>query len=561
MRYYLFSFVFFLLFSGFSLSQETVVIFSINDPHGSIDNFPRLKTLIENERALNNKVFFVSAGDIFSGNPIVDYHPNKGYPIIDLLNDCDLDISVIGNHEFDYGQDVLNARIEQADFPFICDNVYGASGALNNINGYELITKDNFSIAFVGVVETGSPGLHPLTHPKKIEGLSFSEGLESFPKYKNLKTEQNADLFVALTHYGHNKDKQILENYPFVDLVIGGHTDREYGYFHENGYMIMSGSYLNKVSKTTLTVTNKVITDFKFELIDLSDTLLPMDTAMKIKVDNYNNQPEFYQVIGNAETHHDKSEVGCLYTDALRNVTGADFVIQNMGGIRADLDQGDITPYDIYAIDPFGNGLDTFQMTVTQLRNFLNEYPSSFSYSTLLEIYKDQNQNYQFKDNGELLGDNDIVDFCLNDYISNVYSEYFPTSYYTYELTTADYIIEYIRDNHIGNINYQDCFRRETTLSILPVSKDSKLLIQAPEKSKKLHCLTRAALALGFKKINYSQKTISIFREFHKPPYGGGNQFMLALKDEFEKLIKKIGIFRIKAKNIYLMLTISNTML
>jgi 5'-nucleotidase/UDP-sugar diphosphatase len=480
MRYYLFSFVFFLLFSSFSLSQETVVIFSINDPHGSIDNFPRLKTLIENERALNNKVFFVSAGDIFSGNPIVDYHPNKGYPIIDLLNDCDLDISVIGNHEFDYGQDVLNARIEQADFPFICDNVYGASGALNNINGYELITKDNFSIAFVGVVETGSPGLHPLTHPKKIEGLSFSEGLESFPKYKNLKTEQNADLFVALTHYGHNKDKQILENYPFVDLVIGGHTDREYGYFHENGYMIMSGSYLNKVSKTTLTVTNKVITDFQFELIDLSDTLLPMDTAMKIKVDNYNNQPEFYQVIGNAETHHDKSEVGCLYTDALRNVTGADFVIQNMGGIRADLDQGDITPYDIYAIDPFGNGLDTFQMTVTQLRNFLNEYPSSFSYSTLLEIYKDQNQNYQFKDNGELLGDNDIVDFCLNDYISNVYSEYFPTSYYTYELTTADYIIEYIRDNHLGNINYQDCFRRETTLSILPVSKDSKLLIQNP---------------------------------------------------------------------------------
>ena len=480
MRYYLLSFAFFLLSNGFLLGQETVVIFSINDPHGRIDNFPRLKTLIENERALNDKVFFVSAGDIFSGNPIVDYHPSKGYPMIDLLNDCDLDISVIGNHEFDYGQDVLNARIEQADFPFICDNVYGATGALNNINGYELITKDDFSIAFVGVVETGSPGLHPLTHPKKVEGLTFSEGLESFPKYQNLKIEQNADLFVALTHYGHNKDKQILENYPFVDLVIGGHTDREYGYFHENGYMIMSGSYLNKVSKTTLTVTDKVITDFQFEIIDLSDTSVPMDSAMKVKIDDYNNQPQFYQVIGNAETHHDKSEVGCLYTDALRDVTGADFVIQNMGGIRADLDQGDITPYDIYAIDPFGNGLDTFQMTATELRNFLNEYPSSFSYSTSLEIYKDQNQNYQFKNNGILLGDNDIVDFCLNDYISNVYSEYFPESRYTYELTTADYIIEYIRDKHVGNINYQDCFRRETTLSILPISKVSELFIQNP---------------------------------------------------------------------------------
>ena len=119
-------------------------------------------------------------------------------------------------------------------------------------------------------------------------------------------------------------------------------------------------------------------------------------------------------------------------------------------------------------------------MTATELRNFLNEYPSSFSYSTSLEIYKDQNQNYQFKNNGILLGDNDIVDFCLNDYISNVYSEYFPESRYTYELTTADYIIEYIRDNHVGNINYQDCFRRETTLSILPISKVSELFIQNP---------------------------------------------------------------------------------
>ena len=186
----------------FALSaQETVVIYAINDPHGSIDNFPRLKKLIDNDRAQNSKVFFVSAGDLFSGNPIVDYHENKGFPMIDLLNDCGLDISVIGNHEFDYGQEVLNARIEQAQFPFVCDNVSGASGALEAVNGFELITKDGFTIAFVGVVETGSPGLHPLTHPKKVQGLTFTEGLDSFQNYENLKTDNGADLLVALTHF------------------------------------------------------------------------------------------------------------------------------------------------------------------------------------------------------------------------------------------------------------------------------------------------------------------------------------------------------------------------
>ena len=86
--------VLFLWFSKI-IGQEKVVIFSINDPHSRINNFPRLKKLIDNERALNNKVFFVCAGDIFSGSPIVDFHPNKGYPMIDLLDDSGLDICVI----------------------------------------------------------------------------------------------------------------------------------------------------------------------------------------------------------------------------------------------------------------------------------------------------------------------------------------------------------------------------------------------------------------------------------------------------------------------------------
>jgi 5'-nucleotidase/UDP-sugar diphosphatase len=467
--------VLFLWFSKI-IGQEKVVIFSINDPHSRINNFPRLKKLIDNERALNNKVFFVCAGDIFSGSPIVDFHPNKGYPMIDLLDDSGLDICVIGNHEFDYGQDILNDRIEQAKFPFICDNVSGANGALANVNGFELITKDDFKIAFVGVVETGSPGLYPRTHPKRVQGLTFTEGLESFVKYEHLKEEQNADLFVALTHYGSSKDRNILENFPFVDLVIGGHTNSEYGYKYQNGYMIMSGGNLEKVSKTTITVTNKTISDFEFELIDLSDPLMPFDSNTQKKVDDYNNVPEFFEVIGVSEVNHNKSETGCLYTEALLNITESDFVIQNMGGIRNVLDQGEVTPFDIYSIDPFSNGLDLFQMTVIEIREFLNNYPSSFSFSTSLEIYKDENQVYQFIKNGTLLSDTDRINFSLNDYISNVYDSYFPTPFTTFELTTAEYIIEYIRDKHQGNINYDECYQRESTLaSTLTVENSNKI--------------------------------------------------------------------------------------
>ena len=161
----------FLLTCLISSAQEKVIIFSINDIHSRIENFSKIKPLIDNERGKGNKVFFVSAGDIFSGNPIVDNYSEKGFPIIDLLNRTGLDISVIGNHEFDYGQNVLSDRIAQANFPFVCANFSGGKAELSNVKGVEIIEKDGFSIAYIGAIETGNFGRFPLTHPKKVKGL------------------------------------------------------------------------------------------------------------------------------------------------------------------------------------------------------------------------------------------------------------------------------------------------------------------------------------------------------------------------------------------------------
>ena len=465
----------FLVFQSSIFAQETVVIFAINDPHSEIENFAKIKPLIDAEKAKNEKVYFVSGGDLFSGNPIVDYHKDKGYPMIDMLNKTELDVSVIGNHEFDYGQAILNDRLDQANFPFICDNVSGGTGKLGNIQGSTIITKDSFSIAFVGVVETGSPGGYPLTHPKKIQGLSFTEGLDSFENYKDLKINDDVDLIVALTHYGSYKDEEILENYDFVDLVIGGHNDQEYGVAHANGYKVMSGVNLEKISKTTLTVTNKQITNFKFELINLSDPNLTIDNSLSIDIDTYFNNPNFYSNIGYSLSTLTNNSTGCFYTDALQVISGSDMVIQNSGGIRDRIYEGIITPFSIYSIDPFGNGFDTYSMTVSELRNFLNEYPSSYSYSldASFKIFKNENNEFIFFKDEILLQDNSQVTLSLNDYISNVFPNLLPTNpSYSFPLTTADYIIEYLTNHTDQPIDYLDCNRRNYTLNINDVVKE-----------------------------------------------------------------------------------------
>lgn len=466
-----------LLISQFTcFTQETIVIFAINDPHSEIENFSKIKPLIDAEKDRNQKVYFVAAGDLFSGNPIVDYHKEKGFPMIDMLNKTELDVSVIGNHEFDYGQEILNNRIAQANFPFICDNFSGGTGELSEVKGSTIITKDGFSIAFVGVVETGSPGGYPLTHPKKIEGLSFTEGLDSFDAYKDLKNTDNVDLIVALTHYGGSKDNQILNNHNFVDLVIGGHTNQEYGTSYANGYKVMSGGNLDKISRTTLTVENKKITNFEFELIDLNDSNLTEDTDLSNTISDYYNNPAFYTKLGSSLFTLSKTSTGCFYTDALQEISGSDMVVQNFGGVRDVIYEGDLTPFSIYSIDPFGNGFDTFTMNVTEFRNFLNEYSSSYSYSldNSFVVKKDENNEFIFYKNGILLESTDQVTLSLNDYISNVFPDLFPDSpSYTFPLTTADYIIEYLTNYVTEPIDYANCNQGKSTLNVANFFKES----------------------------------------------------------------------------------------
>ena len=459
-----------------SFAQETIVIFAINDPHSEIENFSKIKPLIDAEKAKNQKVYFVAAGDLFSGNPIVDYHKDKGFPMIDMLNKTALDVSVIGNHEFDYGQDILNERIAQANFPFILDNFTGGTGELADIEGSTIITKDNFSIAFVGVVETGSPGGYPLTHPKKIQGLSFTEGLDSFEGYRDLKTSDDVDLIVALTHYGSYKDDEILNKYEYVDLVIGGHNNREYGVAYANGYKVMSGVNLDKISKTTLTVTNKKITNFEFELIDLRDENLAIDSSLSEDIADYFDNPNFYTNIGSSVSQLTTASTGCFYTDALQKISGSDIVIQNFGGIRDVIYEGTITPFSIYSIDPFGNGFDTFSMSVAQLRNFLNGYSSGFTYSldASFTVQKNDNNEFIFLKNGNLLDDSDSITLSLNDYISNVFPNLFPASpTFTFPLTTAEYLIQYLTEYVTEPINYLGCAQTNNTLDIAEIFSES----------------------------------------------------------------------------------------
>ena len=104
------------------IETKNLTIFFVNDQHGQLNNFSKIKYIVDLEK-LKTNVITVCSGDMFSGNPVVDNHPQKGSPMIDVMNRVGFDISVIGNHEFDYGESILTDRINQANFDWVCANV------------------------------------------------------------------------------------------------------------------------------------------------------------------------------------------------------------------------------------------------------------------------------------------------------------------------------------------------------------------------------------------------------------------------------------------------------
>lgn len=438
-------------------NPKELTIFCVNDVHAQINNFAKLKDIVDKERE-ETEVIVVSAGDLFSGNPVVDNHPEKGFPLIDLMNRTDFDIATIGNHEFDYGLENLKNRIEQSNFSWVCANVNTYNSILPQPLEYKTISKNNIKITFLGFVETNGKenAIIPSTHPWRVKEISFQKAEDIAALYSNIKIEEGSDLYICLSHLGKNGDTQLANNHPYFDIIIGGHSHAKVNTIENGIHIVQSGGYLNYVGKIKLTIKNKKIEEFDFNLINLNN-YNDEDSELKNLISDYNNQEYLTEIIGYANRYHSKSQVGCFYTDALRSSLKVDISFQNTGGIRSSLNFGDITKREIYEISPFNNGTVVYQMTIFDIKKFLKESGAGFYYSGI--DISQVGQDIVIKDlQGNTLNDDEIRSVGLNDYIPAVHDKYFPEAGIIQELTDAETIISHLENNNTP-VDYPACDR------------------------------------------------------------------------------------------------------
>lgn len=357
--------------------ETTIVIYSTNDTHGSIKNFAKIAKFIQAERTKYPHVIVMNGGDIFSGNPIVDQHEQRGLPMIELMNKVGYDYATFGNHEFDYGQEALAQRINDAVFPFLGANIHVDEkvAKIAQPEPYTIVKVDGIKIAILGLVEASKKRNGewlPSTHPDRLKGVTFTNPIETALEYKHLR--KKCHLFIGLFHTGYDKDLQIAQAMPELDVIIGGHSHTKVKSTKiENGVLITQAQDdLEFIGKTTITLKKKKVVEKKFELINVSQ-LKEEDPEVKQMVQRYHDESPLSQVLAKATAQFDgKNPLGALMTDAIVNIHQVDFAFQNSGGVRIGmLPKGDITLADVFKLDPFGNTIVVYEMTPEEIRTLL----------------------------------------------------------------------------------------------------------------------------------------------------------------------------------------------
>ena len=371
-----------LLSVSLPLWAAEIIILHTNDVHSRLESHVpsgaeqeqggrvRLATLVEDVRNQYgaSKVLLLDAGDSIHGTNIDNLF--GGLPSIEVMNAMGYNAFTPGNHEFNYGQEVLAQRIRDAKFPTLAANVTRADGKL--FAGYSALIREmnGIKVGIIGLVAEETP---IVTHPKNVEGLVFHEPI-GIAKQVAKAIRSQVDLLIVLSHLGYGVDIELANAVPELDLIVGGHSHTELKQASEvNGVLIVQSlEYANNLGFLRLEVADNKVVHLESKLIPVTVDV-PKNAKIQAIVDRWNEelQKRLNQVVGQTDVAWDgerasvrvkETNLGNLVADIIRDATGADMALTNGGGIRASINPGAITVADVYNVLPFDNTLAVIEL-------------------------------------------------------------------------------------------------------------------------------------------------------------------------------------------------------
>ena len=359
-----------------------VTLLQVNDVYqfapvdqGTKGGLGRVLTLKKSIQQDNPNTLLLMAGDTIS--PSVESITYKGAQMIEAWNAAGLDYATFGNHEFDFGPDVLKERIKESKFRWVAANVIDTTTNKTFGDVPPFVIRD-FGGVKVGIFGLVLPETKSTSRPGN--NVEFRSPCETAKEMVSQLHAQGVKVVVALTHLSMREDKEVARCAD-VDLIIGGHEHTLLESHAGSAPIFKMTSDAREMGRIDLNISTAT-----GELESIDWKVIPVDSTTK-------EAPEFAAVyrkyagllaelakpVGRTsvvldarslESRTRETNVGNFIADAFRKATMADVGLLNGGSIRADalLSPGRLTMRDLLAILPFKNKLVKIEVTGATLR-------------------------------------------------------------------------------------------------------------------------------------------------------------------------------------------------
>ena len=374
--------------------QESIAILYENDVHCAVDGYSKLAAMKAELKEVYDHVGVVSSGDFVQGGTLGAV--SKGEYIINLMNKVGYDSIALGNHEFDYQLARLDELNDLSNTKFLSCNFAKAGEDKPYFDPYTIVSYGDVEIAYIGIttpdtISSSNPAQFKNENGEIIYTFGEAEIYSLVQTNIDAVLKAGADYVIALSHVGYDESDtlfditDIIENTDGFDVVLDAHAhlviesktikDKS----GDDVLLSSTGTKFAYVGKLTITEDG-----LNTELIETA-TYEKTDAAVDAYIAEIN---ESYAELGNrvigqsTVTLHDydgdkrlvrnsETALGNLCSDALRVMTGADVSFVNGGGLRAPIEEGEITFNDIFLVFPYNNQVVTIEITGQMLLDML----------------------------------------------------------------------------------------------------------------------------------------------------------------------------------------------
>jgi 5'-nucleotidase/UDP-sugar diphosphatase len=200
----------------------------------AVGGFARLATAVdkirENKMKEGEPVLLFDAGDFMGGGPFAWLALNSSAAELTIMQEIGYDAVTIGNHEYDYGPDILAQYLLQAGYPEAHEETLVLASNTKAPSGHPLADRSLYRKTGMFELENGvKVGVFGLIGKDAVLVTGDTGDVQFLDQHQTARQmideleEQGADVIVALSHSGVEEDRELAREVSGIDIIIGGH--------------------------------------------------------------------------------------------------------------------------------------------------------------------------------------------------------------------------------------------------------------------------------------------------------------------------------------------------